>query len=118
MSSHTLIMTALEAHAGLAAQVGTRIRADLAKAEDDYPFVIFKRSDLDIGYHLDGSISYTYEEFEVECWGRSRSQAIDVFEQALGALHAAELEPRRGQPDGIDPELLERVNVITVEVWS
>lgn len=118
MSSHALIKTALEAHAALAALVGTRIRPDLAQADDDYPFVIFKRSDLDISYHLNGSISTKREVFEVECWGRSRSEAINVFEQALGALLAAELEPERGEPDGIDPELLERVNVITVDVWS
>ncbi len=118
MSSHTLIKAALAAHPGLAALVGTRIRADLALETDDYPFVIFKRSSLEHIRGLDNSLHGSLEVFDVECWASSRSASVDVSEQAMLALAAADLPVDTADPDGIDPALLERVIVLRVEVYS
>lgn len=118
MSSHALIKTALAGHAGLAAFVGTRIRADLASESDDYPFVIFKRSALEHIRGLDNTLHGTQETFEIECWAGTRSATVDVSEQAMLALAAADLPVDTADPDGIDPALLERVIVLRVEVLS
>lgn len=116
MSSHALIQAALDAHAGLAVLVGTRIYADLAPEGADFPFVIFKRSALLRHTGLDGTVHGTTETFEVECWAENRSRSVDVSEQALLALDAADLTADEAGPDGIDPELLDRVTVLTVDI--
>lgn len=118
MSSHALIKAALDAHPGLAALVGTRIRADLARETDDYPFVVFKREGLQHERGLDGSLHATRETFAIECWAHQRSLSVDVAEQSMAALAAAALPVEIVEADGIDPELLERVIVVSVEVWS
>lgn len=118
MSSHALIKAALDGHAGLAALVGARIRADLALGTDDYPFVIFKRASLEHIRGLDNSLHGTLEVFDVECWAGTRSASVDVSEQAMLALAAADLPVDNVDPDGIDPALLERVIVLRVEVYS
>lgn len=116
MSSHTLVQAALVAHGGLAALVGTRIRPDLARPEDDFPFVVFKRSGLTRHTGLDGTVHGTTETFDVECWGGTRAMSINVSEQALLALDAAHLPAEEAGPDGIDPEQLDRVTVLTVYI--
>lgn len=118
MSSHPLIKAALDAHAGLAALVGTRIRADLANETDDYPFVIFKRSGLELIRGIDESLHGRHETFDVECWAGTRSASVDVSEQAMLALAEADLAVEQVDPDGIDPQLLERVIVLRVEVFT
>lgn len=118
MSSHLAVQTALKAHAGLAALVGARIRPDFAAPEDAYPFVLFKRSRYFKHRGLDNTVHAIEEVFDIECWGSTRAEAVNVFEQATAALEAADLDPEDGEPDGIDPELLERVNVISVTIWT
>lgn len=116
MSSHALIQAALAAHPGLAALVGDRIRPDLARETDAFPFVVFKRSGLTRHTGLDGTVHGTTETFEIECWGGTRTVSVDVSEQALLALDAAHLSAEEAGPDGIDPEQLDRVTVLTVDV--
>lgn len=116
MSSHALIQSALTSHPGLTALVGTRIRPDLARPEDAFPFVVFKRTALVRHKGLDGTVHGVTETFEIECWGEYRSQSVDVSEQALLALDAAQLDASEAGPDGVDPEMLERVTVLTVDV--
>lgn len=118
MSSHPHIKAALDASPGLAALVGTRIRADLAQETDDYPFVIFKRASLEHIRGLDNSLHGTLEVFEIECWAGTRSASVDVSEQAMLALAAADLPVDLVDPDGIDPALLERVIVLRVDVYT
>ncbi|MEJ1935959.1 DUF3168 domain-containing protein [Nostoc sp. NIES-2111] len=116
MSSHALIQTALMSFPGLVALVGQRIRPDLARPEDDFPFVVFKRAALVRHKGLDGTVHGTTETFEIECWGSHRSQSVDVSEQALLALDAAHLDASDAGPDGVDPDQLDRVTVLTVEI--
>ena len=116
MSSHELVKTALLAHPGLAALVAGRIRVDYAKESDAYPFVVFKRAGLDIHRGIDGSRHGQTETYEIECWADTRSQSVDVSEQAIAALEAAQLYPEQVQADGVDPELLARVTVLSVEI--
>lgn len=116
MSQHAAVQAALTAHPGLAALVGPRIRVDFAKESDAYPFVVFKRTGLEIIRGLDGSRHGETETFEIECWASTRAQSIDVSEQAIAALEAAQLYPEQAAPDGIDPELLDRVTVLSFEI--
>ena len=116
MSSHALVQAALDAHPGLAALVGTRIRPDLASETDDLPFVVFKRSALLRHTGLDGTVHGTTETFEIECWAVTRSASIEVAEQALLALDAARLDASEAGPDGIDPDFRDRVTVLTVDI--
>lgn len=118
MASHALVIAALAAHPGLAALVGTRIRVDYAEAADRYPFVVVKRADFSRTPDLSGAVNLITETFEVECWGEDRVQAVNLMEQALLALDAADLPPERGQPDGVDPELLNKVCVLVVDVLT
>lgn len=118
MSRHAEVKAALEAHPGLQALVGQRIRVDLANEDDAYPFVVYKRSSLDKTLGLDNSVHATQEIFEIECWAHNRSQSIDVSEQVMLAMADADLPVETAQPDGIDPQMLERVTVLTVEIWS
>jgi hypothetical protein len=116
MSGHAQIKAALQAHAGLAALVGTRIRADIGEADDAYPFVVFKRSALLQHRGLDGSLHLTQETFEVECWAHSRSTSVDVSEQVMDAMAIAGMTVDVAQADGIDPGMRELVTVLEVEV--
>lgn len=118
MSSHHLIKAALEADAALVAAVGGRIRVDFAKEDDPYPFVVFKRSGLDREKGLDGKVQAEKETFEIECWAGTRDASVGVSELAMAALDGADLDPEEAQADGIDPELRDRVTVLTVEVWT
>jgi hypothetical protein len=116
MSSHLLVMQALQADPALVALVGDRIRVDFAEVGDAYPFVIVKRAGLDFIRGLGGIRLGTVETFEVDCWGNTRSESVAVSEQANLALEAAQLYATQAQPDGVDPDLLARVTVLSVEI--
>lgn len=116
MSSHAIVLAALSAHPGLVALVGQKVRVDFADETDTEPFVVIKRAGLEFIRGMLGDRLGENETFEVECWGKSRSQAIDVSEQAALALEAANLPPDRVEPDGTDPELLTRVAVLSVQI--
>lgn len=116
MSSHALIQAALDAAPALAALVGDRIRPDLAREGDAFPYIVFKRTSLQRHKGLDGTVLGTSEVFEVECWAVNRTDSAAVAEQALLALDAAQLDADEALPDGIDPEFLDRVTVIVVNI--
>jgi len=116
MSSHAIVKAALDAHPGLVALVGQKVRIDFAEETDTEPYVVIKRDGLDFIRGLGGQRLGENETFEVECWGKNRSQAIDVSAQAALALEAANLPPDSVAPDGIDPELLTRVAVLSVQI--
>lgn len=116
MNNHQAVLAALEAHAPLVAAVGGRIRPDMARPNDNYPFVVFRRSDYEEELHLDDSVSAIREEFEVECWGERRSQTVQIAQLAIAALRAAGLAPEKGEPDSMEPEFLQQVNIIKVEI--
>jgi hypothetical protein len=116
MSSHLLVLQALQADPALVALVGGRIRVDFAEAGDAYPFVIIKRAGLDFVRGLGGQRLGQVETFEIECWGNTRSESVAVSEQANLALEAAQLYATQAQPDGVDPDLLARVTVLSVDI--
>lgn len=118
MSSHHLIKAALDGDAALVAAVGGRIRVDFAREDDAYPFVVFKRAGLEREKGLDGKVQAEKETFEIECWAGTRDASVAVSELAMAALDAADLDPEAAQADGVDPELRERVTVLSVEVWT
>ena len=85
---------------------------------DAYPFVVYKRSALDREKGLDGKVQAEMETFEIECWADTRDASVGISELAMAALDAADLDPEEAQPDGVDPELLKRATVLSVQVWT
>lgn len=116
MSSHALIQAALDGHAPLVAVVGPRIWPDLAREGAPYPLVVFKRTALERITGLANVVLGTNETFAVECWAHTRGDSVALSELVFAALDAAGLCADLAEPDGIDPELLDRVTVLTVEI--
>lgn len=116
MSSHAIVQAALDAHAPLVAAVGTRIWPDLAKEGAPYPLVVFKRTGLTRITGLANVVLGTIETFAIECWAHTRGDSVALSELVFAALDAAGLSADNAEPDGIDPELLDRVTVIAVEI--
>ncbi|WP_349745237.1 tail completion protein gp17 [Roseateles cavernae] len=115
-TSHQDLRAALLAFPGLTALVGQSVHIDFAPAEAPQPFVVVKGDGIEYIRGLDGSRHGQIERFDVEAWADRRSVAVAVSEQCLLALEAASYWPESKQPDGIDPELLERVCVLTLEI--
>ncbi|MDY0748505.1 DUF3168 domain-containing protein [Paucibacter sp. R3-3] len=109
MSSYETVKDALKADAGLVALVSDGIYADFAPPGAALPYVVYARTDLDIERGLDNSIQLRMDTFHVLSWGATRVQAVNVAEQALGALDAAGLAPEKGEPDDVDPSNFDRV---------
>lgn len=118
MSAHAEIKAALVAHAGLAALVGAKIRADLAQEKDVLPFIVFKRVAYNPVYGLDNSLHAAQETFAIECWATHRAESVAVAEQAMAALAVAGMPATNAEADGIDPELLDLVTIINADVWT
>lgn len=116
MSSHALVQAALDAHAPLVAVVGARIWPDLAKEGAPYPLVVFRRTRLERIIGLAGIVLGTDETFAVECWAHTRGDSVALSELVFAALDVAGLTAETAEPDGIDPELLDRVTVLAVEI--
>lgn len=116
MSSHAAVQAALDAHAPLVAQVGARIWPDLAQEGAAYPLIVFKRTSLQRIKGLAGVTLGQIETFAIECWAHTRGESVALSELALDALDAAGLSAESAEPDGIDPELLDRVTVLSVEI--
>lgn len=117
-NSHSAVQGALKAHAPLVTKVHSLIRPDTSLPGDAYPMVVFRRSDYLKHRNLDGSTAAEWEEFEFECWGRTRSEALEVMGLVMDALEAAGFEPEKGDPDGIDPQFIELVSVLKLEIWT
>lgn len=118
MSAHAELQAALDAWGPLVDLVGDRIRPDLARTTDAMPFVVFKRVNLKRELGLDGSVHAQVESFHVESWGEYRHVSVQVSEAVLDALQAAGLAPEDADPDSLDPETLDRANVVLVDIWS
>ncbi|MCR5864652.1 DUF3168 domain-containing protein [Aquincola sp. J276] len=108
----------LASYAPLTALCGDRIRVDLAREEDDYPFIVFKRVSFQRITGLDGSVHARRDTFQVECWAGSRAASSALAELADEALRAGELDPDESDPDSIDPEIGARAVVLNVDMWS
>lgn len=97
---------------------GTRARQDAADESDVYPFIIFRRTDVDRQRGIGGELLALRETFQVECWGETRAQSDDLETQAVAALEAAGFYPDGNEPDGLDPEVKVRAAVFMVDVWT
>lgn len=105
-------------HAPLVAMVGQRIRADLARAEDELPFVVFKRASFEKVTGLDGSVHARRDTFQIECWGKTRADSSTLADLVDDALRAGDLDPDESDPDSIDPEVGARAVVLNVDIWT
>lgn len=116
MSGGERLRAALVAGAGTDA--GARVRQDAADQEDAYPFIIFRRVEVDRLRGLDGSLHATKEIFHVECWGETRDQSDAIEAQALALLQTAGLYADGNEPDGLDPEVKVRAAVFELVIWT
>jgi hypothetical protein len=96
----------------------TEVRQDAADEEDEYPFIIFRRANVERLKGLLGEVLATRSTFQIECWGETRDQSDAIERQALAALSAAGFYPDGNEVDGLDPEVKVRAAVFAVDVWS
>lgn len=104
--------------AGAATSAGSKVRQDAADQDDAYPFIIFRRVEVERLRGLDGTLHATKEIFHVECWGENRAESDALEAQALAALQAAGLYADGNEPDGLDPEVKVRAAVFMVDLWT
>lgn len=116
MTGGERLRAALVAGAGTSA--GSRVRQDAADQNDDYPFIIFRRVEVERLRGLDGTLHATKEIFHVECWGENRAASDDLEAEALTAVQAAGLYADGNEPDGVDPEVKVRAAVFAVDIWT
>lgn len=97
---------------------GTKVRQDAADEEDEYPFIIFRRTEVERQRGVGGELLATRETFQVECWGENRAASDTLEAEAVSALEATGLYPDGNEPDGLDPDVRVRAAVFTVDVWT
>jgi hypothetical protein len=107
----------LMAYAPLVSLTQSRIRSDLADADDAFPFVVFKRVGIEPHYGLNNDMLGRKDNFQIECWGMTRSQSSDVAELVILALALAGLPIEPADPDAIDPQIGARAVVLNVDLW-
>lgn len=108
--------------AALIAAPGTsaarKVRQDAADEKDEYPFIIFRRVEVESLRGLDGTLHATREVFHVECWGEDRAESDALEQEALALLQTAGLFSEGNEPDGLDPDVKVRAAVFVVDVWT
>ena len=104
--------------AGAATDAGSKVRQDAADQSDEYPFIIFRRVEVERLRGIDGTLHATKEIFHIECWGKTRAESDVLEAQALAALQAAGLYADGNEPDGLDPEVKVRAAVFMIDLWT
>jgi len=113
-----IIRAALTAGSPLPTDAAGRVRQDAADEDDEFPFIIFRRVEVERLRGLDGSLHATKETFHVECWGETRAQSDALEAQAIAALAAARRYCDGNEPDGLDPEVKVRSAVFLIDIWT
>lgn len=118
MSAADDLRDALLAHTALTDVIGDRVRQDLGKAEDSYPFVVFKQTGKESIRGLDGSLHCKADDFQVESWGVTRAASAAIHDLVEAALLAADIECDPAEPDAIDPEVWAKACIWNVRIWT
>lgn len=118
MSTITTLRAALLDNTDLVAIVGTKVRADQADDKDEFPYVIFRRTNVKRELGLDNTLLSREDVYEIECWHEQRLQADAMADLVVEALLAAGIVPDDNDPDALDPELVKRCAVVTCTVWA
>lgn len=117
MSGGTQLRTILTG-SPLATSAGTRVRADAADEKDVYPFIIFRRTEVDRIYGLSNALLGTREDFAIECWADTPAQAQVLEAEVVAALAVADIPVNQNDADGNDPVVGVNAVVVNVSVWS
>jgi hypothetical protein len=115
MSGSDVILAALTAGSP-APTSATVVRVDVADEGDRFPFVVFRRVDVQRDYGLGNVLLGTREVFEIECWGKTRDASEDLEAEVIDALAAADLPVIPNDPDALDPTVKAKAVVVRVEV--
>lgn len=118
MSGGDIIRSVLATGSPLPTNAGDRIRQDAADESDEYPFIIFRRVDVERQRGLNGTLLAMCETFHVECWTEYREDADALQDQAIAALNAAGYFAGGNEPDGLDPDVKVRASVFLIAIWT
>ena len=118
MSAADDLRAALLAHAPLVSRIGQRVRQDMGKEKDPFPYVIFRQVADKPERGIDGSLHARREVFQVESWGKTREESAEIHRLVEAALDVVELWPEEADPEALDPDVGARACVWTVDIWS
>lgn len=118
MTGGEIIRAALIAGSPSPTDAELKVRQDAADEDDDEPFIIFRRVEVDRQRGLDGTLLAVKETFHIECWGKTRADADVLEAQAIAALEAAGRYPDGNEVDGLDPDVKVRAAVFAVDIWT
>lgn len=118
MTGGEIIRAALIAGSPLPTDAGLKVRQDAADEQDNEPFIIFRRVDVERQRGLDGTLLAMKETFNVECWGETRADSDALEYQAIAALNAAGRFCDGNEVDGLDPDVKVRAAVFAVDIWT
>lgn len=104
--------------AGAGTSAGRKVRQDAADEDDEYPFIIFRRVEVERLRGLNGVLHAGKETFHVECWGDDREESDALEDEAIAALQTAGLYCDGNEPDGLDPEVKVRAAVFLIDIWT
>ncbi|MFI0609115.1 MAG: DUF3168 domain-containing protein [Anaerolineae bacterium] len=103
MSAESDLYALLDAHVGLAAQVGERIYPDALPEDCTYPALVFARVGSETIVGISGQRFGEFVDFRIETWARTRLAADAAAIQVDTCLTAAG-DPPSGRSAGFDPE--------------
>ena len=118
MTGGEIIRAALTAGSPPPTDAGLKVRQDAADEEDEEPFIMFRRHAVDRQRGLDGTLLATKESSVVECWGATREPSDILEAQVIAAMDAAGRPCDGNEPDGLDPGVKVKANVLFVDIWT
>jgi hypothetical protein len=118
MSAAEDLRAALVAHAPLVSLVGARVREDAGDENDTYPYIIFRQTGNEPIRGLDGSLHARVETFQVESWGTTRAQSMQVHALVEEALMEADIECDPADANELDPEIGDFAGVWNARIWT
>lgn len=86
MSAESALIAALQANAGVAALVSTRVFIAGGRQGADYPYVTIQRISTEGAAYLDGPSTLEWPRFQIDCWSPVGLTALAVSEAIRVAI--------------------------------
>lgn len=115
MSAETMVFSALSSHAPLVALVSNRVYPDVLPEKAIYPAVVFSRERTDPIYSISNDYFGADVGLQIQCWGKTRTEADAVAVAVSDALVVAGIVPS-GRSSGYDQETDLFASLIDIEV--
>lgn len=101
-----------------ATDAGEAVRSDAADEKDDYPFIVFRRTNVFRDWGLDNTLMGTRETFQIECWDETPAKAQVLEQQVVEAFLTIGVPTLPNDPDAQDPTVLVNCAVVNVDIWT